>query len=51
MIELRFRERPKKRKRANAAARKLKTITGWLARDVERGIDDIDRMNCYNEQL
>ena len=51
MIEQRFREHPKKRKKANAAARKLKTIAGRLVRDVERGLEDIDRLNCYDEQL
>lgn len=51
MIEQRFREHPKKRKKANAAARKLKTIAGRLVRDIERRLDDIDRLNCYDEQL
>jgi len=51
MIEQRFRDHPKKRKRANAAARKLKTIAGWLVRDVERKLDDIDRLSIYDEQL
>jgi len=51
MIEQRFRDHPKKRKRANAAARKLKTIAGRLVRDVERKLDDIDRLSLYDEQL
>ena len=51
MIEQRFRGHPKKRKRANAAARKLKTIAGRLVRDVERKLDDIDRLSLYDEQL
>jgi transposase, IS5 family len=51
MIEQRFREHPKKRKRANTAARKLKTIAGRLVRDVERGLDNIDRLSYYDEQL
>jgi IS5 family transposase len=51
MIEQRFREHPKKRKKANAAARKLKTIAGRLVRDVERGLDDKDRLNSYDDQL
>ena len=51
MIEQRFREHPKKRKKANAAARKLKTIAGRLVRDVERSLDDIDRLGYYDEQL
>jgi len=51
MIEQRFREHPKKRKKANAAARKLKTIAGRLVRDIERSLDDIDRLSYYDEQL
>jgi IS5 family transposase len=51
MIDQRFREHPKRQKKANAAARKLKTIAGRLVRDVERKLDDIDRLNCYDEQL
>jgi len=51
MIEQRFREHPKKRKKANAAARKLKTIAGRLVRDVERSLDEKDRLNCYDDQL
>ena len=51
MIEQRFREHPKRRKKANAAARKLKTIAGRLVRDVERGLDDIERLGDYDEQL
>jgi transposase, IS5 family len=51
MIEQRFREHPKKHKQANVGARKLKTIAGRLLRDVERGLDDIDRLNCYDEHL
>jgi len=51
MIDHWFREHPKKRKKANAAARKLKTIAGRLVRDVERGLDDIDRLICYDERL
>ena len=42
MIEQRFREHPKKRKKANAAARKLKSIAGLLV----SGLDDIERLNC-----
>lgn len=51
MIDQRFREHPKRKKKANAAARKLKTIAGRLVRDVERGLDDIDRLSYYDEQL
>jgi IS5 family transposase len=51
MIDQRFREHPKRKKKANAAARKLKTIAGRLVRDVERNLDEIDRLSCYDEQL
>jgi IS5 family transposase len=51
MIDQRFREHPKRKKKANAAARKLKTIAGRLVRDVERKLDDIDRLSYYDERL
>jgi len=51
MNEVLFREHPQRKKKANAAARKLKTIAGRLVRDVERKLDDIDRLSCYDEQL
>lgn len=34
-----------------AAARKLKTIAGRLVRDVERGLDEKERLEAYDEQL
>jgi IS5 family transposase len=34
-----------------AAARKIKTIAGRLVRDVERGLDDKERLETYDEQL
>jgi len=51
MIDQRFREHPRRHKKAMAAARKLKTIAGRLLREVERGLDDIDRLDAYDEQL
>ena len=51
MIDQRFREHPKRKKKANAAARKLKTIAGRLVRDVERNLDQVDKLNCYDEKL
>jgi len=51
MIDQRFREHPKRRKKAMAASRKIKTIAGRLIRDVERGLDDKDRLGAYDEQL
>ena len=51
MIDQRFRVHPRRKKKANAAARKLKTIAGRMVRDVERKLDDIDRLDFYDEQL
>jgi transposase, IS5 family len=51
MIDQRFREHPGRKKKANAAARKLRTIAGRMVRDVERKLDDIDRLDFYDEQL
>lgn len=34
-----------------AAARKIKTIAGRLERDVERGLDEKERLEAYDEQL
>ena len=51
MIDQRFREHPKRRKKAKSAARKIKTIAGRLVRDVERGLDDKDQLEAYDEQL
>ena len=42
MIDQRFREHPRRWKKANSAVRKLKTIAGRLLRDVERKLDDYD---------
>jgi IS5 family transposase len=51
MIDQRFREHPRRRKKAMAAARKIKTIAGRLLRDVERSLDEKDRLEAYDEQL
>jgi transposase, IS5 family len=51
MIDQRFLEHPKRRKKAMAAARKIKTIAGRLVRDVERGLVDKERLEAYDEQL
>jgi len=40
MIDQRFRNHPKRKKKANSASRKLKTIAGRLTRDFERKISD-----------
>ena len=51
MIDQRFREHPRRRKKAMAAARKIKTIAGRLVRDIERSLDEKDRLEAYDEQL
>ena len=50
-IDQRFREHPKRKKKTNVAARKFKTIAVRRVRDVERNLDEIDRLSCYDEQL
>lgn len=51
MIDQRHRDHPRRRKKAMAAARKIKTIAGRLLRDVERGLDDKDKLALYDERL
>jgi len=41
MIDQRFRSHPKRKKKAIAAARKIKTIAGRIVRDIERKMDDV----------
>lgn len=43
MIDQRFRNHPKRKKKAKAAARKIKTIAGRLVRDLERKMTDEQR--------
>lgn len=43
MIDQRFRKHPKRKKKAKAAARKIKTIAGRLVRDLERKMTDEQR--------
>ena len=50
MIDQRFREHPKRRKKANAAARKIKVIAGRVVRDLERKLDD-ERSERYQQDL
>jgi IS5 family transposase len=40
MIDQRFRQHPKRKKKANSAARKIKTIAGRVVRDIERKMND-----------
>lgn len=50
MIDQRFHNHPKRKKRARAAARKIKVIAGRVLRDVERKID-ISLNPKYKEQF
>lgn len=50
MIDQRFREHPKRRKKANAAARKIKVIAGRVVRDLERKFN-VEQLNRYREDL
>jgi len=50
MIDQRFRTHPKRKKKAMAAARKIKTIAGRLVRDLERKMTD-DQLNFYGRKL
>lgn len=50
MIDQRFRNHPKRKKKARAAARKIKTIAGRLVRDLERKMAD-DQIAFYGRKL
>jgi len=50
MIDQRFRQHPKKRKKANAAARKIKTIAGRIVRDIERKMNE-EQLQRYEADL
>jgi len=50
MIDQRFREHPKRRKKANAAARKIKVIAGRVVRDLERKFND-EQLERYQQDL
>ncbi len=50
MIDQRFRQHPKRRKKANAAARKIKTIAGRVVRDIERKMSD-EQLQRYAADL
>lgn len=50
MIDQRSRNHPKRKKKANAAARKLKTIAGRLVRDLERKLEP-GKKSLYSEEL
>jgi transposase, IS5 family len=50
MIDQRFRSHPKRRKKANAAARKIKTIAGRMTRELERGMN-LEQKEKYEEIL
>ena len=50
MIDQRFRNHPKRKKKANAAARKIKTIAGRLVRDLERNMTETQQA-FYGKKL
>lgn len=50
MIDQRFRSHPKRRKKAHAAARKIKTIAGRMTRELERGMRP-EQTEGYRELL
>jgi len=50
MIDQRFREHPKRRKKANAAARKIKVISGRVIRDLERKLN-AEQLERYEQDL
>ena len=50
MIDQRSRSHPKRKKKANASARKLKTIAGRLVRDLERKLEP-GKKSLYSEEL
>ena len=49
MIEQRFRNHPKRRKKARASARKIKTIAGRIVRDLERKMNEEQLSHYQNE--
>jgi IS5 family transposase len=50
MIDQRFREHPRRKKKANAAARKIKVIAGRVVRDLERKMNS-DQHGKYSHDL
>lgn len=50
MIDQRFRNHPKRKKKAKAAARKIKTIAGRLVRDLERKMTE-DQLAFHQRKL
>jgi len=51
MIDQRFREHPKRKKKARAAARKIHTIAGRIIRDIERNMTPIQRDEYFDMLL
>jgi len=50
MIDQRFREHPRRKKKANAAARKIKVIAGRVVRDMERKMN-AEQLEKYEHDL
>jgi transposase, IS5 family len=51
MIDQRFREHPKRKKKARVAARKIHTIAGRIVRDIERKISPLQQEKYFNTLL
>lgn len=57
MLLVRFRTHPKRKKTANAAARKIKTIAGRLVRELTRELSELqlpfyeDKLSIFNKIL
>lgn len=51
MIDQRFREHPKRRKKARAAARKIDTIAGRVVRDIERKLTKQQKLEYQKELI
>ena len=50
MIDQRFREHPRRKKKANAAARKIRTLAGRVLRDIERKLSQ-EQLIKYADEL
>ena len=50
MIDQRFQEHPRRKKKANAAARKIKNIAGRVVRDVERKLN-AEQLGRYEQDM
>lgn len=51
LVENRFSTHPKRKKKANKAKKKLRTIAGRLTRDVERKLLSVGKLDYYKEKI